>query len=90
MFWFFKKFRWKLAVETKMENSLWEKPALTETKKAMKSLKKDNLKKFLARRRWQRGAHAVLAIKRIVSATSRSLEVSSDSDSWRDFNSKVA
>ena len=54
----------------------------TETKKAMKSLKKDNLKKFLARRRWQRGAHAVLAIKRIVSAVTvlRSAEVSSESE----------
>lgn len=54
----------------------------TETKKAMKSLKKDNLKKFLARRRWQRGAQAVLAIKRIVSAATvlRSAEVSSESE----------
>ena len=50
----------------------------TETKKAMKSLKKDNLKKFLARRRWQRGAQEVLAIKRIVSAFSA--EVSSESE----------
>ena len=40
-----------------------------ETKRIMKTLKKDNLKKFLARRRWQRGAQAVLALKRIVSAS---------------------
>ncbi len=32
----------------------------SETKKLMKSLRKDNLKKFLARRRWQKGAQAVL------------------------------
>eukprot|EP00093_Oithona_nana_P005155 05155.XXX_203725_205300_1 [CDS] Oithona nana genome sequencing. len=36
-----------------------------ETKRVMKTLKKDNLKKFLTRRRWQRGAQAVLALKRI-------------------------
>lgn len=41
----------------------------TETKRVMKSLKKDNLRVFLARRRWQKGAQAVLALKRIVSAS---------------------
>ena len=48
-----------------------------ETKKAMRSLKKDNLRKFLARRRWQKGAQAVLALKRIVCAS----VVKSDYDS---------
>lgn len=49
-----------------------------ETRQMMKSLKKDNLKKFLARRRWQRGAQAVLALKRILKAPQD--EDSDDSD----------
>ena len=52
-----------------------------ETKRVMKTLKKDNLKKFLARRRWQRGAQAVLALKRIVSASViKTDDLSSDSE----------
>jgi myosin-light-chain kinase len=51
------------------EESLHHPWLRSETKKLMKSLKKDNLKRFLARRRWQKGAQAVLALKRIVCAS---------------------
>ena len=37
----------------------------SETGECLTILKTDNLRKFLARRRWQKGAQAVLALKRI-------------------------
>ena len=57
-----------------------------ETKRVMKTLKKDNLKKFLTRRRWQRGAQAVLALKRIVSASVLKTDDLTSDDDDEDLN----
>ncbi len=51
------------------ESSLHHPWLSNETLRVAKLLKKDNLKRFLARRRWQKGTQAILALKRIVCAS---------------------